>query len=138
MISFDELGNAIAAKAKACGYKKSRLTWYKDKDNLTVVLSIERSQYDPKLWYYNYGICLHELSNGKHHSLSACQIRYRVDCTSNGATLDSGAVLSLLEKWESMYGDIGLLRICAVQGKLPLQTSLNAIRYLTSVDVSAQ
>jgi hypothetical protein len=57
--------------------------------------------------------------------------------TSNGVTLDSGAVLSLLEKWESMYGDIGLLRICAVQGKLLLQTSLDAIRYLTSVDVSA-
>lgn len=137
MSSFDELVNAISAKAKACGYKKSRLTWYKDKDKLTVVLSIERSQYDPKLWYYNYGICLHEQSNGKHHSLRACQIRYRVDCTSNGVTLDSGAVLSLLEKWESMYGDIGLLRICAVQGKLPLQTSLDAIRYLTSVDVSA-
>ena len=114
MISFDELVNAIAAKAKACGYKKSRLTWYKDKNKLTVVLSIERSQFDPKLWYYNYGICLHERSNGKHHSLSACQIRYRVDCTSNGVTLDSGSVLSLLEKWESMYGDIGLLRICAV------------------------
>ena len=53
MISFDELVNAISAKAKACGYKKSRLTWYKDKDKLTVVLSIERSQFDPKLWYYN-------------------------------------------------------------------------------------
>lgn len=137
MVSFDELVHAISAKAKACGYKKSRLTWYKDKDKLTVVLSIERSQYDPKLWYYNYGICLHELSNGKHHSLSACQVRYRVDGTSNGVTLDSSAVLSLLEKWESKYGDIGLLRICAVEGKLPLQTSLDAIRYLTSVDVSA-
>lgn len=79
MNSFDELVNAISAKAKACGYKKSRLTWYKDKNKLTVVLSIERSQFDPKLWYYNYGICLHELSNGKHHSLSACQIRYRFD-----------------------------------------------------------
>lgn len=137
MVSFDELVNAISAKAKAFRYKKSRLTWYKGKNKLTVVLSIERSQFDPKLWYNNYGICLHELSNGKHHSLSACQIRHWVDCTSNGVTLDSGAVLSLLEKWESMYGDIGLLRICAVQGKLPLQTSLNAIRYLTSVDVSA-
>ncbi len=134
MNSFDELVNAISAKAKAFRYKKSRLTWYKDKNKLTVVLSIERSQFDPKLWYYNYGICLHEQSNGKHHSLSACQIRYRVDCT---VTLDSSAVLSLLEKWESMYGDIGLLRICAVQGKLPLQTSLDAICYLTSVDVSA-
>lgn len=137
MVSFDELVNAISAKAKAFRYKKSRLTWYKDKNKLTVVLSIERSQFDPKLWYNNYGICLHELSNGKHHSLSACQIRHWVDCTSNGVTLDSGAVLFLLEKWESMYGDIGLLRICAVQGKLPLQTSSDAIRYLTSVDVSA-
>lgn len=33
MNSFDELVNAISAKAKACGYNKSRLTWYKDKDN---------------------------------------------------------------------------------------------------------
>lgn len=136
MVSFDELVDAVSVKAKACGYKKARLTWYKDKPGLTVVLSIERSQFDPQMWYYNYGICLHELSNGKHHSLCACQIRYRVDCKSNGIMLDSDAVLSLLEKWDSMYGDIQLLRICAVQGKLPIQSTLDAIHYLTTVDVS--
>lgn len=136
MVSFDELVGAISAKAKARGYKKTRLTWYKDQDNLTVVFSIERSQFDPKLWNYNYGICLHALSNGKPHSLGACQIRYRVDGTYNGVTLDSDAVTSLLEKWESMYGNLRLLRVYAVQGKLPIQSSLDAIRYLTSVDVS--
>lgn len=136
MVSFNELVDAISAKAKACGYKKARLTWYKDKQGLTVVFSIERSQFDPQMWYYNYGICLHELSNGNHHSLNACQIRYRVDCMSSGVTLNSDAILSLLEKWESMYGDIDPLRICAVEGKLPIQSTADAIRYLTTVDVS--
>lgn len=136
MVSFNELVDAISAKAKSYGYKKARLTWYKDKQGLTVVFSIERSQFDPQMWYYNYGICLHELSNGKHRSLSACQIRYRVDCMSSGVALNSDAVLSLLGKWDAMYGDIRLLRICAVQGKLPIQSTADAIRYLTTVDVS--
>ena len=30
MVSFDELVGAISTKAKARGYKKTRLTWYKD------------------------------------------------------------------------------------------------------------
>jgi hypothetical protein len=36
-----------------------------------------------------------------------------------------------------MYGDLGQLHVSAVQGKLPMQSTLKAIRYLSSVDLSA-
>ena len=93
-------------------------------------------QIRPKTWYYNYGICLHGISSEKYHTLNACQIRYTVDCVPDGVALNSDDVISLLEKWEDMYGNLKLLRIRAVQGKLPIQSTLDAIRYLTTVDVT--
>ena len=136
MSCLDELVRLISIKAKNRGYKKAGLTWYKDKDDLTVVLSIQKSRFDPETWFYNYGICLHGISSGKHHTSSACQIRYTVDCTPDGVALNPDDIVSLLEKWEAMYGNLNLLRIRAVQGKLPIQSTLEAIRYLTTVDIS--
>lgn len=136
MICLDELVKLISVKAKNRGYKKAGLTWYKDKADLTVILSIQKSQFDTKTWYYNYGICLHGISSEKYHILNACQIRYTVDCVPDGVALNSDDVISLLEKWEDMYGNLKLLRIRAVQGKLPIQSTLDAIRYLTTVDVT--
>lgn len=54
MICLDELVKLISVKAKNRGYKKAGLTWYKDKADLTVILSIQKSQFDTKTWYYNY------------------------------------------------------------------------------------
>ena len=130
------LVESIAPEAKACGYKKVRRTWCKEKEGLTVVLSIQKSQFDAEAWYCTYGVCLHQIAKGSTHTLGACQIRYRVDCAANGTALGAEQIVSLLEKWETMYGDIQLLRRCAVQGKLPIHSSAEAVRYLTTVDLS--
>ena len=130
------LVESIAPEAKACGYKKVRRTWCKEKEGLTVVLSIQKSQFDAEAWYCTYGVCLHQIAKGSTHTLDACQIRYRVDCAANGTALGAEQIVSLLEKWETMYGDIQLLRRCAVQGKLPIHSSVEAVRYLTTVDLS--
>lgn len=130
------LVESIAPEAKACGYKKVRRTWCKEKEDLTVVFSIQKSQFDAEVWYCTYGVCLHQIAKGSTHTLGACQIRYRVDCAANGTALGAEQIVSLLEKWEAMYGDIQLLRRCAVQGKLPIQSSAEAVRYLTTVDLS--
>ena len=130
------LVESIAPEAKACGYKKVRRTWCKEKEGLTVVLSIQKSQFDAEAWYCTYGVCLHQIAKGSTHTLGACQMRYRVDCAANGTALGAEQIVSLLEKWETMYGDIQLLRRCAVLGKLPIQSSAEAVRYLTTVDLS--
>ena len=127
---------AIAPKAKAHGYKKVRRTWYKEKEDLTVIFSIQKSQFDAEAWYCTYGVCLRQIAKGSTHTLDACQIQYRIDCYINGTALGAEQIVSLLEKWEAMYGDIQLLRRCAVQGKLPIQSSAEAVRYLTTADLS--
>ena len=136
MNHFEDLVCAISLKAKECGYRKNRLTWYKVKDNLTVVFSIQKSQFDSSIWYYNYGICLHDIAEGNTHKLNSCQIKYRLDHVIDGVVFYSDRVIYLLEQWDSMYGDVKLLKACAVQGKLPVQSTLKAIRYLTTIDVT--
>lgn len=136
MDDLEFLVESIAPKAKARGYKKVRRTWYKEKEGLTVVLSIQKSQFDAEAWYCTYGVCLHQIAKGSTRTLDACQIQYRIDCAANGTVLGAEQIVSLLEKWEAIYGDIQLLRRCAVQGKLPIQSSAEAVRYLTTVDLS--
>lgn len=136
MDDLEFLVESIAPKAKARGYKKVRRAWYKEKEDLTVVFSIQKSQFDAGVWYCTYGVCLHQIAKGSTHTLGACQIQYRIDCAANGTVLGAEQIISLLEKWEAMYGDIQLLRRCAVQGKLPIQSSAEAVRYLTTVDLS--
>lgn len=136
MDDLEILVESFAPEAKACGYKKVRRTWYKEKEGLTVVLSIQKSQFDAEVWYCTYGVCLHQIAKGSTRTLDACQIQYRIDCAANGTVLSAEQIVSLLEKWEAMYGDIQLLRRCAVQGKLPIQSSAEAVRYLTTVDLS--
>lgn len=130
------LVESIAPEAKACGYKKVRRTWCKEKEGLTVVLSIQKSLFDAEAWYCAYGVCLHQIAKGSTLTLGACQIQYRIDCAADGTTLGAEQIVSLLEKWEALYGDIQSLRRCAIQGKLPIQSSAEAVRYLTTVDLS--
>ena len=136
MDDLEFLVESIAPEAKTHGYKKVRRTWYKEKEDLTVVLSIQKSQFDAEAWYCTYGVCLHQIAKGSTHTLDACQIQYRIDCSVSGTALGAEQIVSLLEKWETMYGDIQLLRRCAVLGKLPIQSSAEAVRYLTTVDLS--
>lgn len=136
MESFEIVLQELSTSLKNKGYRKNRSTWYKTKQNLTVVFSIEKSQYSKDTWYYWFGICLHDITDGCNRTITACQIKYRIDNVMNGVSVISENVLSLLMRWESMYGDIYSLRRYAMQGTLPQLTTLNAIKYLTSIGLS--
>lgn len=136
MKNLDNIIDELSAKIKSIGYKKNRLTWYRDKEDITVVFSIQKSLYTPETWYYLFGICLHEIADGNKHSFSQCQITYRITNVMNNVCLSSEDIVKLLERWDSMYGDKKLLRMYAIQGKLPGQYTVKAMRYLTSVNLS--
>ena len=131
METLDTLVTELMPRMKKLGYRKNRTNWYKEKDKLSVVFAIQKSQYDADSWWYEYGICVHDIALRKPITISACQIAYRVE-----NKLTAEGIINLLESWESRYGQLRQLQICAIQGKLPGIVKQSAIRYLTSADVS--
>ena len=130
MEMLDTLVHELAPKLKALGYRKNRLTWYKDKGKLSALFSIQKSQYDKTAWYCVYGVSLHEITEKNSNSMSACQIIYRID-----QKLEAEGIVELLKSWELRYGELPKLRRLAVEGQLPGIVNRDAIRYLTMVDV---
>lgn len=136
MGQLDDFAKQISLSAKTMGFKKNRLSWYKSKEKLSIIFSIQKSQYGSDSWCYVFGICLHEITNGNTQSINECQIKYRMDNIMNGKLIEVATVINILERWDSMYGDLRSLKIVAVEGKLPGQYSVRALRYLTSVNLS--
>ena len=136
MKQLETIVDEITSLLKETEYRKNRFSWYKVKDPLTVVLSIQKSQYDSDTWYYYFGICLHEIAGSNSKTISNCQIRYRVNNAADGVLLTAESIVHLLNRWDSMYGDLTQLRIHAIQGNLPIQSKVQAIRYLSSGDLS--
>lgn len=119
MHSPEELASALAPQLKEMGYKKSKLTWYKELAHLTLVFSIQKSQYGGDVWYYYFGIGLHALTPSPIRSIGKCQITYRID------------------QIERNKGDLRKLRVCAIEGRLSGQCTPTARRYLTTADLSS-
>jgi len=136
MKQLETIVDEISSLLKGTEYRKNRLSWYKVKDSLTVVLSIQKSQYSSNSWYYYFGICLHEIAGSNSRTMSNCQIKYRVNNVVDNVLLPSESIVHLLNRWDSMYGDLLQLRIHAIQGDLPIESTLKAIQYLSSVDLS--
>ena len=63
-------------------------------------------------------------------------MKHRLDNIMNRAVVSTDSIISLLDRWESMYGDLHSLRTHALQGQLPPASTLSAKRYLTSLDLS--
>ena len=134
-MSLEEMVNAIAPELKTRGYKKNKLTWYKSKPQLSIVFGIQKSQYSIDVWYYSFGICLEKLCP-QSRSISACQIQYGTENIIRNVPLSADSIVRLIDKWETMYGEMDRLKLCAIENTLPKQTSLAAIRYLTSGNIA--
>ena len=119
------------------GYKKSKLTWYKELAHLTLVFSIQKSQYGGDVWYYYFGIGLHALTPSPIRSIGKCQITYRIDQIERNKPVSCETLVHLVQKWEVMYGDLRKLRVCAIEGRLSGQCTPTARRYLTTADLSS-
>ncbi len=135
-MNVEEFSDELAKELKNLGYKKNRLTWSKSNGEATVVFAIQKSAYGPDTWYYCFGIRINKLCNTKSISISQCHIQERLNHIQNGYLGRSDDIVSLLCKWERLYGDLRELRIRAIEGKLPRQVSSNALTFLTFVDIS--
>ena len=74
----EKLAEEIRQPLKQNGYKKNKLTWYKSDGRVTVVFSVQKSQYGSDLWYYNFGIGLNELEGRTINTISKCCIIERL------------------------------------------------------------
>ena len=132
MSTLDDIINDVKISAREMGYKKNRLVWYKVQEQLTVMFSIQRSLYGSDAWSYRFGICLHDITTSSIISMSSCQITFQMDYMYQNQVIESQKIINLIERWETMYGNIQSLRKCAVQGNLSGQCTPMALRYLTS------
>ena len=132
-MELDKLIETIREPLKNNGYKKKNITWYKVCDTLSIVFSIQKSQFGADLWYYNFGIGINELEVKPITTITKCHIIDRIDKAIKGKEITPDVLLKAIDNWEDKYGDIGKLRMKAIENKLPKMTTRQAISYLTSV-----
>lgn len=63
---------------KKAGYKKKRLTWHKDHDELILVFNIQSSQWSDR-YYLNLGIYLKKIGNESKPPEYRCHVRRRLE-----------------------------------------------------------
>ena len=133
MNSFEELITSLSKLLRSAGYKKRRYNWYKNGQDITCLFSIQKSQFTEQRWFLCFGIAIHELHEGEVHSAACGDVRFQVEQNFPTQVLEAEAVFRLVESWEKRYGSLGQLQQAARTGKLPLESTAVAIRYLTSV-----
>ena len=127
-----ELENELIVPLKKMGFRKKRLTWIKQEEQISIVFNIQRSQYSPDIWYYNYGVAVNKLHNGV-RGITQCDVLQRFDQYFRGKKLSSHDVITILEMWINKYGTIYKLHCSAIEGRLPEFVTSAARRYLTTV-----
>ena len=128
----EAIGEQMAPILKEMGYKKNRLTWFRKLEELTIVFNIQKSQYADDIWYYQYGIGIHDLVGDRISSISKCDILCRFDQTINGKKLQTEDLRWILERWSEKYESLERLRAADREGTLPQITSVRAREYLFS------
>lgn len=136
MYSIVNIVDALAPFLKETHYKKRNLTWIKESNLIVIVFAIRKSQFGASKWYYEFGIGLKDISTKNIAAISSCHIRFQIENTIDKKEISAEILTELIKKWETMYGSIEKLRLCALKGKLPPLSSREAITYLTSVDLS--
>ncbi len=131
----EDYTNVLTAELKSRKYRKNKLTWHKKTDDgLTVVFSIQKSQYGADVWYYNFGVIIDDLAERQSVSYSACHVLYRVDQYIRGIMVTTGDIIQILDLWENRFGDMRSLRLQAIEGKLNgFLIDRRVMRYLTTV-----
>lgn len=65
---------------KEKGYRKNRQNWYKEDDDLIILVNIRNSCYDKDGFYVNLGIIIKELTTEKSGiCLSGCHLQQRIE-----------------------------------------------------------
>lgn len=115
------------------GYKKKSHTWYKENSDLVIVFNIQHSNYSKDEYYIILGISIKALKKSKGICLN-CDITQSVPSKNEkGVFVSSATLIKILDLWEEWYGNLANLRRKAVEGKLPICSTGEAITFLTSV-----
>ncbi len=119
---------------KQKGYKKKNQTWYREDSDLIIVFNIQNSSYSDD-YYINLGIIIQKLRReGEGICHSNCDIWTRIPTHDKfGGCLMADKLIPVLETFETWYGTLNALRHKAIEGKLPIVASGEAVTFLTSV-----
>ena len=129
----EDFSTGLIQNLKGRGYKKKRLTWYKEEADITIVFQIQKSQYSSQVWYYIFGVGINSFFETPITSISQCDIVEKLEQSMNGKIITTEHVLKAIGIWEEKYGTLSFLRKVAIEGHLPAQSTLKAIRFLTTI-----
>lgn len=77
MIDRKRFQSAFGKLLRDTGYRRRRNTWYKRGSEVTVVVNLQKSQYDGYC-YVNVALALHELTDQEFPSENHCHVRTRL------------------------------------------------------------
>ena len=132
MITAEQYAETIITSLKKREFYKSKLSWYKKQDGVTILLNIQKSQYGADVWYYNFGIGINALHK-RITSINNCDMVYRIEQRIQGKWVDQEALIRILDRWLDKYGTIEKMHKHALAGTLPASIDRVALVYLTTV-----
>ena len=144
-------GMQLIGPLKEKGFKKRKLTWYRNDNEVTIVLYIQKSQWGKEVWYYDFGIGINCLHEKQITSREKCEIGERFDQTLRHGILSPCLreliaskfgekydkkiltpkdVLDILDLWIKKYGSIESIKMAFEGDQLPYQTNRIALSKL--------
>ena len=129
-MTVEEMEVLIATQMRQQGFRKKKLTWYKNQEDVTIVFNIQKSQYSNDIWYYNYGIGINDFYPKQITDIQKCDICYRFEQALNHQIITADDLVRILQIWVDQYGSLEKLISQAHKGKLPAMTTKKCSEYL--------
>ena len=126
----EEFAASLTPILKKLGYRKRYLTWYKDKEDATVIFHIQKSQFGKDVWYYCCGVDIFQLSGAHTRSMDGCQVRDRYNQQEGNVYLSPKILAEMITIWEQNYGTVSVLVQRLQEHRLPFMTFGSAIQFL--------
>lgn len=129
-ISAEAFAAPLIPLLKKLGFRKRKLTWYKDNEDATVIFHIQKSQYGSNVWYYCFGTDIFQLSGLRTRTMDGCQVRDRYNQCENNVYLTTEKLAEMIITWEQEYGTVEALLQRLQEHRLPYMTFASAVRFL--------
>lgn len=129
-LSAEAFAASLIPLLKRLGFRKRKLTWYKDNKDATVIFHIQESQYGSDVWYYCFGTDILQLSGLRTRSMDGCQVRDRYNQCEDGVYLTTEKLAEMIIIWEQAYGTMEALLQRLQERRLPYMTFSSAVRFL--------
>lgn len=121
----------LTVSMKEHGYRKSRNNWKKQCEYITIIITIQSSQYNTNTFYVCFGVSINAIAERPPASAHMCHIQARIDGNNFS---DMEHIMNAIELWGEKYGTLESLKRAAFANKLPIQSKSIAVTYLTSIN----